>query len=114
MYKILLRHQNERNKHNTIWHSYGFETTTSSISSNSTSTFKEFETDDLNVLKQTIEELNKRYGNNDIRIINDVTYEVLVNISESIDIGDAQIMTSEDISNVYKTAYNKIFSNGGV
>ena len=109
MYKILLRHQNERNKHNTIWHSYGEEITTLSTSKNSTNTFKEFETDDLEVLKETIEELNKQYGNNDIRVINDVTYEVMVEISKAVDVETAEIVTSEDIIEIYNTAYNNVF-----
>lgn len=109
MYKILLRHQNERNKHNTIWHSYGEEITTTSMSKSSTNTFKEFETDDLKVLEDTIEKLNKQYGNDDIRVINDVTYEVMIKIAESVDLGNAEVATSEDVEDVFNTAFNKVF-----
>lgn len=111
MYKILLKHQNPRNVNNTIWHSYGTTTTSASTHSQSNTSFKEFETDDINVLKEKIQELDKKYGHDEIRIVNDITYEVLVDIEESIDGGDLQITTSADIKNIYNTAYAKIFSD---
>lgn len=110
MYKILLKHQNPRNINNTIWHSYGTTTTSSATHSSNSTSFKEFETDDLSVLKEKIKELDKEYGHDDIRIVNDVTYEVLVEIEESIDNSDLQITTSADIKNIYNTAYAKVFS----
>lgn len=110
MYKILLKHQNPRNINNTIWHSYGTTTTSSVTHSSNSTSFKEFETDDLSVLKEKIKELDKEYGHDDIRIVNDVTYEVLVEIEESIDNSDLQITTSADIKNIYNTAYAKVFS----
>lgn len=110
MYKILLKHQNPKNVNNNIWHSYGTTTTASSTYASSTTSFKEFETDDLSVLKEKIKELDKEYGHNDIRVINDVTYEVMVEIEETIDDGDLQITTSADIKKIYDTAYAKVFS----
>lgn len=110
MYKILLKHQNPNNVNNTIWHSYGTTTVSSSTYASSTTSFKEFETDDLSVLKEKIKELDKEYGHNDIRVINDVTYEVMVEIEESIDSGDLQIVSSADIKKIYDTAYSNVFS----
>lgn len=111
MYKILLKHQNPKNVNNNIWHSYGTTTTASSTYASSTTSFKEFETDDLSVLKEKIKELDKEYGHNDIRVINDVTYEVMVEIEETIDDGDLQITTSADIKKIYDTAYANVFSD---
>ena len=110
MYKILLKHKNPKNVNNNIWHSYGTTTVSSSTYASSTTTFKEFETDDLDVLKEKIKELDKEYGHNDIRVINDVTYEVMVEIEESIDGGDLQIVSSADIKKIYDTAYANVFS----
>ena len=56
MYKILLKHQNPNNVNNTIWHSYGTTTVSSSTYASSTTSFKEFETDDLSVLKEKIKD----------------------------------------------------------
>lgn len=71
----------------------------------------DFETDDLEVLKEEIKKLDKIYGYDNIRIVNDLTYDVLINLN-AINLGDAEIATSEDVSNVFDAAYNKIF--GGV
>ena len=109
LYKILLKHQNPKNVNNNIWHSYGTTTTSTSTYASSTTSFKEFETDDLEVLKEKIKELDKEYGHNDIRVINDVTYEVMVEIEESIDSDDLEIVTSSDIKNIYNTAYANVF-----
>lgn len=68
----------------------------------------DFKTDDLEVLKEEIKKLDKIYGYDNIRIVNDLTYDVLINLN-AIDLGNAEIATSEDVSNVFDTAYNKIF-----
>lgn len=68
----------------------------------------DFETDDLEVLKEEIKKLDKIYGYDNIRIVNDLTYDVLINLN-AINLDDAEIATSEDVSNVFNTAYNKVF-----
>lgn len=77
MYKILIRYND---KHN-LWQSYG---TTISSTTNSTS-FTEFETDDVKMLKNEILKLDSIYGHDNIRIIEDVTikYSVDVVLSET-------------------------------
>ncbi len=81
MYKILIRYND---KHN-LWQSYG-----TTISSTTTSTsFTEFETDDVEVLKSEILKLDAIYGHNNIRIIEDVTLkysvDVILNTTDNIE-----------------------------
>ncbi len=81
MYKILIRYND---KHN-LWQSYG-----TTISSTTTSTsFTEFETDDVEILKSEILKLDAIYGHNNIRIIEDVTLkysvDVILNTTDNIE-----------------------------
>ncbi len=72
MYKILIRYND---KHN-LWQSYG-----TTISSTTTSTsFTEFETDDVEILKNEILKLNAIYGHDNIRIIEDITIKYSVDV----------------------------------
>lgn len=95
MYKILIKYSSKLNK--VYWRSH--LTDDESI---------EFETDDLEVLKEEIKKLDKIYGHENIRIVNDLTYDVIINLN-AIDLGDAEIATSEDVSNVFDAAYDKVF-----
>ncbi len=72
MYKILIRYND---KHN-LWQTYG---TTISSTTDSTS-FNEFETDDVDVLKEKILRLDAIYGHDNIRIIEDVTLKYSVDV----------------------------------
>ena len=75
MYKILIRYND---KHN-LWQSYG-----TTISSTTTSTsFNEFETDDVEVLKSEILKLDAIYGHDNIRIVEDVTLKYGVDVISS-------------------------------
>lgn len=74
MYKILILYKAEHN----LWQQYG-TTTTSSIS-DCKSTFTEFETDDLDVLKEEILKLDKIYGHENIRPYKDITANFSVDI----------------------------------
>ena len=94
MYKILIKYNSTLKK--VYWRSH--------LDDDS----NEFETDDLEVLKEEIKKLDRIYGFDNIRIVNDLTYDVLVNIN-AINLEDAEIATSEDVSDVFDTAYNKIF-----
>ena len=73
MYKILILYNKEHN----LWQSYG---TTSSMSG-SKSTFTEFATNDLEVLKAEILKLDRIYGFENIRIIQDITANYSVDIA---------------------------------
>lgn len=94
MYKILIKHNSNLNK--IYWRSH--------VNDDSI----EFETDDLETLKEEVKKLDRIYGFDNIRIVNDLTYDVLINLN-AIDLGDAEIATSEDVSNVFDTAYDKVF-----
>lgn len=113
MYKILVNHKvfSDSPKAGEIWHSYGVTTTSTTTINTSNTEFKEFETDDVEVLKAEVEKLDKLYGHDYIRVINDVTYDVLVDVTETVDSGDLQIATSADVKNIYNTAYKKVFNS---
>ena len=73
MYKILIKYDNDKLN---LWMPYG--TTTTSTTGNSE--FTEFETDDVTVLKETILKLDKEYGFEKIRVIEDVTVNFSVDV----------------------------------
>ena len=74
MYKILINYDNDKFN---PWMPYG--TTTTSTTGNSA--FTEFETDDVTVLKETILKLDKEYGFEKIRVVEDVTVNFSVDIT---------------------------------
>lgn len=74
MYKILILYKAEHN----LWQQYG-TAITSSVSGDK-STFTEFATDDLEVLKTEILRLDKQVGHENIKIYKDVTANFSVNI----------------------------------
>ena len=80
MYKILIRYDNDKLN---LWMPYGTTTT----STTGKSEFTEFETDDVTVLKETILKLDKEYGFEKIRIVEDVTvtFDVNVAVKENTD-----------------------------
>ena len=86
MYKILSKYDNDKLN---LWMPYGTTTT----STTGKSDFTEFETDDVTVLKETILKLDKEYGFEKIRVIEDVT----VNFSVDV-VVDENAETTEDTS----------------
>ena len=87
MYKILIKYDNDKLN---LWMPYGSTTT----STTGKSSFTEFETDDVTVLKETILKLDKEYGFEKIRIVEDVT----VNFSVDVAVGD-NTESTEDTTN---------------
>ena len=77
MYKILIKYDNDKLN---LWMPYGSTTT----STTGKSEFTEFETDDVAILKETILKLDKEYGFEKIRVVEDVT----VNFSVDVAVGD--------------------------
>ena len=73
MYKILIKYDNDKLN---LWMPYGTTTT----STTGSSTFTEFETDDVTVLKETILKLDKEYGFEKIRVVEDVTVNFTVDV----------------------------------
>ena len=86
MYKILIKYDNDKLN---LWMPYG--TTTTSTTGNSA--FTEFETDDVTVLKETILKLDKEYGFEKIRVVEDVTVNFSVNV-----VVDENAETTEDVT----------------
>ena len=80
MYKILIKYPNE--KFSNLWEQYG---TNTSSTTDSASTFTEFETDDVSVLKAEIEKLDKEYGHKNVRVIKDITVTYTATIAEDVD-----------------------------
>ena len=74
-YKLLIKNTDVKLKN--LWEVYGTTTTTGS-----TVTFTEFSTEDVNELQNTIAELDKTIGFENIRVIADVTYNVGVTVEE--------------------------------
>ena len=87
MYKILIKYDNDKLN---LWMPYGTTTT----STTGKSEFAEFETDDVTVLKETILKLDKEYGFEKIRVIEDVT----VNFSVDVVVGE-NTESTEDTTN---------------
>lgn len=90
MYKILIKYTQSQALQN-LWQVYGtsVQTVTSTTASlppeDIQSTFTEFETDDVSELEKKVEELDAIYGHDNIRVIQDVTYTVAVNIVSATD-----------------------------
>lgn len=74
-YKILIK--NTQAKLKNLWEIYGTTSTTGSIV-----TFTEYSTEDVNELQNTIAELDKTIGFENIRVIADVTYNIGVTVDE--------------------------------
>lgn len=74
-YKILIK--NTQAKLKNLWEIYGTTSTTGS-----TVTFTEYSTEDVNKLQNTIAELDKTIGFENIRVIADVTYNVGITVDE--------------------------------
>ena len=73
MYKILIKYDNDKLN---LWMPYGTTTT----STTGKSEFTEFETDDVTVLKEIILKLDKEYGFEKIRVVEDVTVNFTVDV----------------------------------
>ena len=84
MYKILIKYDNDKFN---LWMPYGTTTT----STTGKSEFTEFETDDVTVLKETILKLDKEYGFEKIRVVEDVTVNFTVDV-----VVDENAETTED------------------
>ena len=79
MYKILIKHNPNANKTDTtIWRMHG-STTTSTTSTS----FKEFETDNIETLKAELLALDLVYGHENIRPIKDIETNYVVDVVES-------------------------------
>ena len=103
MYKILIKYDNDKFN---LWMPYGTTTT----STTGKSEFTEFETDDVTVLKETILKLDKEYGFEKIRVVEDVT----VNFSVDVVVDENTESTEDTTENNQSTGAttNENINNG--
>ena len=87
MYKILIKYDNDKLN---LWMPYG----TTTISTTGNSAFTEFETDDVAVLKEAIVKLDKEYGFEKSRVVEDVTVNFTVDV-----VVDENTESTEDATN---------------
>ena len=84
MYKILIKHNPNANKSDTtIWRMHG-STTTSTTSTS----FKEFETDDIEVLKEEVKKIASKIGYDEIRIVSDIVFDIEIGIENNRESGE--------------------------
>lgn len=99
MYKILVKYISTLGK--TFWQSYEMK--------QEDGEYKEFSTDDLDELKEVVGILVTKYGSENLRIINDISYMIAVVLFD--DIENVTQITSEDIQDIYSEAFNKVFTD---
>ena len=74
MYKILIKYDNDKLN---LWMPYGTTTT----STTGKSEFTEFETDNIETLKAEILKVDKEYGHDRIRVVEDKTVNFSVDVA---------------------------------
>ena len=93
MYKILIKHNPNANKTDTtIWRMHG-STTTSTTSTS----FKEFATDDIVTLKTELLALDAIYGSENIKVVKEI------DINYSVDVADSDVTTEDTTENNQST-----------
>ena len=101
MYKIFIKYTSTFNR--TYWYAHEII--------NEEGQTMEFSTTDFEVLKSEINKLNKEIGYKDIRVIQDIDYDINVDVFD--DIENVEPVQPEDVANIYQTAFNKIFTEEG-
>ena len=81
MYKILIQYDNDKLN---LWMPYGTTTT----STTGKSEFTEFETDNLEVLKEEIKKITSKIGYAEIRIVSDIVFDIEIGIENNRESGE--------------------------
>ena len=81
MYKILIKYDIDKLN---LWMPYG--TTTNSTTGKSE--FTEFETDNLEVLKEEIKKITSKIGYAEIRIVSDIVFDIEIDIENNRESGE--------------------------
>lgn len=97
MYKILIKYISKMN--GIYWKSH--------MVTNEKGETVEFSTDDFEVLREEIRKLDGEIGHQNLRVINDVTYAIRVELFD--DIENVSTVSSEDVEALYSTAFDKVF-----
>lgn len=93
MYKILIKHNPNANKTDTtIWRMHGSTTTSTTATS-----FKEFETDDIETLKAEVLAIDAIYGSENIKVVKEI------DINYSVDVADSDVTTEDTTENNQST-----------
>ena len=95
MYKILIKYTSANKK--IFWQSYNMTDENGNI--------VEFETDSIEVLKNELNKLDKIYGNENLRAVVDVTYDITVNMPNEL----VSVVSPEEILDIYNTAFTNVF-----
>ena len=80
MYKILIKYDNDKLN---LWMPYGSTTTSTTGKS-----FKEFETDDIEVLKEEVKKIASKIGYDEIRIVSDIVFDIEIDIENNRESGE--------------------------
>ena len=99
MYRIMTKYKSVSNK--TFWQDYTITLEDGTI--------VEFGTDNLKELETEIKKLDKTIGSENIRVISGISFEVITDVADSVDMENVTITTSEDVEDVFNTAFNKVF-----
>ena len=81
MYKILIKYDNDKLN---LWMPYGTTTT----STTGKSEFTEFETDDIEVLKEEVKKIASKIGYDEIRIVSDIVFDIKIDIENNKESGE--------------------------
>ena len=95
MYSILIKYTSTSKK--TFWYDYELDGTST-----------RFETLDDEVLEAELDKLDKKYGYENLRVVNNVPFSVAHDLKDII-----EFATEPEVRDVYATAYTKIFGEGG-
>lgn len=71
----------------------------------------EFQTESKEELEREILKLDKEIGFSNIRIINDISFDVLAELGETIDLDNAEVASLADIDRIYNEAHNDVFTD---
>ena len=82
MYKILIKYPSDKVKN--LYQSHGTTTT----SATGESTFTEFSTDDLEVLKEEIKKITSKIGYAEIKIVSDIVFDIEIDIENNRESGE--------------------------
>ena len=71
-------------------------------------TLVDFETNNLQELKEKIIELSKAKGFDNIKVIVDLTYDITVDLEDVSN--NMDIITSDEVKSIYNEVYNEVYT----
>ena len=95
MYKILIKYTSTASK--TFWQSHEV------INEDGESV--EFNTDNVDVLKEELDKLAKLYGYEGLRVVTDIAYTVTIGMPNDL----IDVISVEEVNELYNTAFANVF-----